>query len=404
MKRTYGQNSSLNFIVKGLAANIVMLLALLVSPSMGQNIHQIAYNGSWVDTNLTTTTGGPTPYVMGVSAFYTTPDNDLHVFYIATNRHIHQFTYKGVWADEDVTAESNGMIAADEVPVSAFTTNGAQYVYFCGNDNDLHEYAYGNNGKFSWVDTNVRNEAGGLNVTPCDELQDEGLVTVSFVAYATSNQRHVFLQAIEGSDIYHYVYKNSAWSLEDDTQIAGGETGDGSYMAGFEANGAQYVFFEGKDEEIHQLAYGAGGNFNWVDTNISELAKAPEGDPAREAGVAAFNVPGTAEIEVYYVTTETDKVEQLAFNEQGKWTKRTLAGQAPLLFGQMTALATTPNNQFHIYFNGDTKKPGIYQDYYNGSKWASQLLITDTPWIQFGGASSGFAMANSQYVYYVSSN
>jgi hypothetical protein len=398
-------NSRPKLVLARLGVALFSLLALAAFPATAQNVHQLAYNGSWVDTNLTATTGGPTPLVGGLSAFYTSPDNDLHVFYAEQEtQHIHQLTYKDyegtwLWADEDVTNESNGTPATLQTAISAFTTNGAQYAYFCGVDNDLHEYAYGNNGDYNWVDTNVSQQAGG---SPCYQ-GTKGATTISFVAFATSGQRHVFLEDPNGSDIYHYVFKGSVWGFEDDTELSGGEPGDGSYIAGFTANGAQYVFFEGQDANIHQLAYGVDGDYGWVDTNISSAAKASEAAQIRQAGVSAFNLPNTSEIEVYYVASKTYKVEQLTFNNKGKWTKVETPGQGPIEYAQMTAMATTPNNQFHVFFNGDVKKPGIYQDYYDGA-WQNQLLESDTPWFSYGGATSGFAMGNSQYFFYVSNN
>jgi len=56
-------------------------LGLLVSfaalPAFGQQIHQLSYNGStWADQNLE---GAPVEWA--VSSFFTTPNDQLHVFY-----------------------------------------------------------------------------------------------------------------------------------------------------------------------------------------------------------------------------------------------------------------------------------------------------------------------------------
>jgi hypothetical protein len=38
------------------------------------------------------------------------------------------------------------------VPISGFALGNTQYVYFCGSDDDVHEYSYGDGGNWSWVD------------------------------------------------------------------------------------------------------------------------------------------------------------------------------------------------------------------------------------------------------------
>jgi hypothetical protein len=383
---------------------VVMLLQAMAS--FGQNVHQLSYNNSsWADTNLTAVAGGAGAQFIGVTAFSTSPNNDLHVFYIASSdSHIHQLTYKAdlfglwVWADEDVTVEADGMVASTsyQAPLSGFAIGNAQYVYFCGNDLRMHEYSYGDGGNWSWVDRNLSTLSGGGTSANCpDSPNYNGLV-----AFATTNgQRHVFYQQGFGSSaIYQLILKGSSWSVENETQATGGAEGDGTWMAGFAIANAQYVFFEAPNGDIHEYSYGAGGKSAWVDTDVTATSGGVESDTGNSNGVAAMVVPGTTQLEVYYYAGSSD-LHQMTF-ENNKWTDENLSGPAPYLMAQIAAVVTTPNNQLHVYYAGDS---GIYQKYYNGSDWSSGKLTGDSPLGGYlAGGTSSFTMGNLQYVYYIS--
>jgi hypothetical protein len=66
-------------------------MSMFGTPAFAQHVHQlIGSNGTWTDLDLTTIVSGPAPAFYGLTAFYTTSDNDLHVFYISSpDQHIH---------------------------------------------------------------------------------------------------------------------------------------------------------------------------------------------------------------------------------------------------------------------------------------------------------------------------
>jgi hypothetical protein len=397
--------SSKNLKSTGLGARLLACVAafavmLGAVPAFGQHVHQLLYNDSnWSDTDLTSLTGAPTPAMVGITAFNTTPNDQLHIFYASfTDGHIHQLYNNGsTWTDEDETVTTGGMpqtAYAPFGPMSGFALGNAQYVYFCGADNDVHEYSYGEGGNWSWVDRNLNSLEGG-SAANCSDGSN------SLVAYATpkNGQRHVFYQPVEGSsDIDQLVLKGSSWYFEDETQTAKGTKGDGSWMAGFAIGTAQYVFFEDSKGNIHQLAYGAGGDWNWVDKNVTSLAKAPKSATSLYVGVAAFVVPGTSQIEVYYATSAFD-TRQLTF-KGSTWTVEDLGELGPAYESQFVSFATTPNNQFHVYYGAEVSPGtfGVNQQYFNGSFWQSQPLSS----LLTEGGLAGFSIKNFQYVYYIS--
>jgi hypothetical protein len=367
-------------------------------PAFGQHLHQLYYNNSnWTDTDLTSLVGGPYPAQVGITAFNTTPNNALHVFYVSnSDSHIHELFYNGsFWSDADLTAASGGVTAVTSTfsaPNSGFALGNAQYFYFCGSDDAVHEYSYGDGGNWNWVDRNL-NALVGVGAPNCSAFSN------GLVAYATlgNSQRHVFFQPDGGSsDIYQLVLKGSAWYVEDETGMTHGAKGDGTWMAGFAIGNAQYAFFEDPKGRIHEYSYGAGGKWNWVAKNLTAVTKGGTSRTSSYTGVAAFVIPGTSQMEVYYGTSYFD-MHQMTFQNK-KWTDADIGGPGPVYQSQIVGFATTPNDQFHVYHQSEPGGQfGVYQHYFNGS-WSSQQLSNGLT----EGGLTGFAIGNLQYVYYIS--
>jgi hypothetical protein len=276
------------------------------------------------------------------------------------------------------------------VPISGFALGNTQYVYFCGSDDDVHEYSYGDGGNWSWVDRNLNALVGG-GAANCSMFSN------GLIAYATpkNSQRHVFYQPSFGpNDIYQLALKGSSWYAEDETLATHGAKGDGTWMAGFAIGNAQYAYFEDEKGNIHEYSYGDGGNWNWVDKNLTAVTKGPKSATYLLAGVTAFVIPGTLRKEVYYGTSSFD-LHQMTFRNK-KWTDTDIGGPGPQYQSQMVGFATTPNDQFHVYEESIAGGQGVYQLYFNGS-WSSQELAS----VATVGGMTGFAINNLQYVYYM---
>ena len=70
------------------------IISLFAIPASAQHVHQLLYNNyNWSDQNLA---GEPVldvdPLPIDNAAFTTTPNNQLHVYYIGSDNHIHQRT------------------------------------------------------------------------------------------------------------------------------------------------------------------------------------------------------------------------------------------------------------------------------------------------------------------------
>ena len=367
-----------------------LVVAFFATPVFGQAVHELYYNNStWVDTNLSSLTSGPTVGLAGIAAFYTTPNNQLHVYYLGWDDpdrvyHIHQLYYNGVtWSDEDLTAATNGVPVFTGSGVSGFSIGNAQYVYFIGTDYDTHELSYVN----SWVDSDLTALAKGAFAYP---YQIAAFQTVS------NHQRNVFYVAANRS-IHKLLFNGTKWTDQNLTKLTVGANG-GGWMSAFAIGTKQYVFFESTKKHVEEYSY----TTNWVaqDLTVSNGLPLVTGN-----GVAAFVVPGTTKIEAFYSATKTFHVHQLSYIG-GSWTDHDLTaltgGPGGLFTTQTIGFATTPNKQLHIFFPG-SPAGDVNQFYYNGTGWSDEDLTVLSSGDQAAGSTgmAGFAIGNLQRVYYV---
>jgi len=99
---------------------------------------------------------------------------------------------------------------------------------------------------------------------------------------------------------------------------------------------------------------------------------------------------------------QTPHVHHLWYNNSN-WQDQDLTALtgAPELYGvsQIAAFYTTPNHQFHVFYSDVNSH--IHQLYYNNTSWSDTDLTALTGGADAGAGGSGFAIGNSQYVFYV---
>jgi hypothetical protein len=383
---------------------IVIGCALLAVPSFAQHLHQLYYdNANWTDSDLTALTGGPVLYPQSIAAFYTTPNDQLHVYYASNvdlDFHVHQLFYNGSsWSDQDLTALTGGSLASNSSGMSGFSIDDAQYVYFCGSDFSVHEYSYGNNGNFNWVDTRLTSGyPEGCDVAPA------GLVAFTT---ATNNTRNVYFHSHlsqKARAIRHLYFNGKVWKNENITaKIKGAEAEPAVYISGFAIGDAQYLYFEATNGHTHEFSFVS----SWKDLDVTVASGGVSSGSFEGNGTASFLVPGTHQKEVYYAAGSNQDVHRASF-KSSKWKDTDLSSltgsSGAISLSQIVGFATTPNKQLHIYFSsfGDGL---VNQLFYNGSTWADSTLPS-APVIVIGGPTNmaGFAIDNLQRVYYISQN
>lgn len=371
-----------------------LMFLLLSQLSFADHVHHLYYNNNtWQDEDLTAITGAPLPYsVAGITAFDTTPNQQLHAYYVANfPEDVHQLYYNGTsWSDTDLTTLTGGPAAGDGI--SGFNIGNFQYVFYVGLfDSHVHELSYVDN----WTDQDITALAGG----PSASLG-------SFAAFATkpNNQFHVYYQDTNFNPHLHQLYFNgSLWSDEDLTSLTNAYC-ETFWMTGFATGNLQHILcpgyfqsFPGHFDMMH-IYY---NNAIWTYEDITQKA-----DPLSlygGTGEAGFAVGTTGE--VYGITDDTH-LHQYTY-KSGKWKNLDLTSSdgAPADFdcAAMVGFPTKPNNQLHFYYTPTTVSNQVYADVYqlffNGSSWSVENL-TNSGQAYVCGGMSGFAIGNLQHVFY----
>jgi hypothetical protein len=112
------------------------------------HVHELVYSNGWVHNDLTHAAGGPSMATGGGLHGYQTPYNSQqHVNYVGIDDHVHELYYNGSWHDNDLTAIASGSppLAARTALTGYVTMNPnqpQQHVNFVGVDGHVHELWY----------------------------------------------------------------------------------------------------------------------------------------------------------------------------------------------------------------------------------------------------------------------
>lgn len=380
-------------------ATCLLFLWLAQIPAFADHIHHLWYNNSnWQDVDLTALTNGGVATSFGaIAAFRTTPNNQLHVYYVDQNSdHVHQLYFNNTtWSDDDLTAFTGGP-AASPYGITGFAIGNLQYVYYVSSsDGHVHELSYNN---ANWGDQDLTSLTGGTVSSPL------------LVAFATNpnKQRHVYYQ--DGNTLHEkqLYFNGTSWSDSDLTSIIGGAYCYADWVAGFAVGNLQHLFCAGYGPHDTQLSllHIHYNNSTWVYEHITTA-----GLPMYlGAGIAAFKVPNVNQLEVWSVVDNTvfnrqdfSRFTHVVSPSQWLYYDETSGIGAPVdaQFGQIVAFVTTPNNQYHVYYAPSSE---VYQIYYNGTAWSDQDLTGGSGNADPNSGMAGFSIGNLQHVFYMSIN
>jgi Fungal fucose-specific lectin len=366
-----------------------LVISLAPLPLCGQQIHQLSYNNSnWMDQDLNGVAVAAGD--QNLAAFATTPNEQSHVYYLTSggSPHVHQLFYNGSsWGDEDLTVLSGGPAASGTV--AGFSVGNYQYVYYFNQKGaqHLHQLLYNN---VSWVDSD-------LTVLSKAKVNANN---IGLVAFTTSPALHVYYRQLGGVGDIHQIYSTNGttWQDQDLTALTGGKQPT-FLWSGFNIGNLQYVYFQGDNYDLHQLFY---NNSTWTDTDLTLSSKTPQ---PLISPVAAFVVPGTKKMRLYFRGAGTGHIWQLSSTGGIKWagadlTKR-VKGPEPDPSSSIVAYATTPNNEIHVFYAAGSHINQLFQP--TPSIWSNQDLTA----LGNGAATenftplAGFSVQNLQYVFYV---
>jgi hypothetical protein len=389
---------------------LIGLLSLFATLANAQHVHQLLYNNyNWSDQNLS---GEPAwivegGYSVGNDAFTTTPNNQLHVFYVGMDEHVHQRTQSQklrgasglpVWVDEDLTQETGADYIYTNTALSGFSEGNFQYVFYGNGDGDIHMLFYDNS---KWTHQDISAAAGVTG------LYIPALAVTAFTT-TPNNQIHVYYRTYnyqeDTTSVHQLFFNGTSWSDEDLTAETGAAPPDGGFWVGFSIENYQYLFYADFFGYLHELYY---NNIGWTDVDLSLQL----GAPAVGVGfipITAFVIPGTQTMEVFYTTAGGD-IYQISTSDNVSWSQQDLTalthGPSASIQDAITAFATTPNNQLHVYYisSASQSQDHVNQLFFNGSSWSNQDLTSTTHAgnaVDYEGMS-GVSVGNYQYVYYV---
>jgi len=374
----------------------VGLMCILALPAFADHIHHLWYNNaSWQDRDLTALTHGgiATPYG-AIAAFYTTPNRQLHVYYVDDNsQHVHQLYDNGKsWSDADLTALTGGPTASP-YGISGFSIGNLQYVFYVDTAQHVHELNYNN---ADWTDQDLTALVGGNSAD-----------AAPLVAFATkpNNQFHVYYQDANNLHEYQLYFNGTSWTYQDLTSLSGGAYCYGQWIAGFAVGNLQHLFCAGygtysSNLDLLHIYY---NNSTWLYEDVTFKAGGSRTPMYLGAGVAAFKNPKFPSLEAYSFTDDThlNRYVHDSGSAWADWDQTDLYG-APMdaQFGGIVAFATVPNNQFHIYYAPSTE---VFQLYFNGTAWSVDDLTNGSGSVDPNSGMAGFAIGNLQHVFYMSS-
>jgi hypothetical protein len=365
---------------------ILLVLPLLSMPAFASHLHHLWYNNSnWQDQDLTAMTGGATSYGAGVAAFYTTPNQELHVYYADTNGYIHQLYYKGTtWSDQNLTALTGAPLALVG-GLSGFAIGNLQYLFYVTVDQHVHELNYNN---VNWTDTDVTSLGNGVLANP----------VISAFPTKPNNQLHIYYQDSNAHDMHQLYFNGSSWSDSDLTSATGAYCPGGQWWFGLATGNLQHIVCAGygaysNNLDLLHIHY---NNYTWVYQDITFRAGGSELPIFPDSGVAGFAASSQGHI---YAVTNDSHVHQFTY-DSGQWISLDLSatiGAPDKTYGGIAAFRTTPNGQFHIFYAPNSD---IYQLYFNGTAWSVQNLTGGGGQANFYADITGFAIGNLQHVFY----
>ena len=370
-----------------LAGIFALCLGALAMPDAhAQTIHQLAYNNStWIDQSLSDQATDPHT---GVAAFVTTPNDQIHTFYLDSAEDVHQLFFNGTsWSDEDLMAEGFGVRAMAKSAVAGFSESNLQYVYYVSQNQHVHQLFYNN---ADWADADITSLSGGPLTTKTPRLTALATGSSAFHVYYLASNGHV-------NQLYNV---NGSWVNQDITKIAKGPSGRAVWIASINVGNLQYVYYLATTGHVHELYY---NDSTWLDEDLTVKAGVPVA--AGASPIAALVFPGGNVNEVFFIDNNKHLWQMLSA-DNNTWASDDVTSQgggpAANPANGIVAFTTTPNDDLHLFY---LSKEHINQLFLPAGTddWQNSDLTAE-----FGGKPdgtsemSGFSLGNLQYLYYAS--
>jgi len=172
------------------------------------HVHELYYDGAWKHNDLTQLTGSPDiAFGGGLNAYSTEFNQQQHIHFIGSDDNVHELYYDGSWKDNNLTQLANAPNPQINARLDGYVTNynAQQHVNFIGTDNHVHELFYDGSWKHNDLTTSSSSTASPR-------------VASALAGYATeyNGQQHVIY--IDAADHVEELFFESQWAFNDLTQ------------------------------------------------------------------------------------------------------------------------------------------------------------------------------------------
>jgi len=243
------------------------------------HVHRLSiYNSPWQDLDLTNASGSGTLANDALTGFSDAMGE--HVFYAgARDGHIHEILGNSSgWSEGDLSASTRTAGSGiGNHELTSFSDGNGQHLLYVGLDSHVHQllFHFVCVSRFCWPSLVDQDLSAAARSTT--------LAAVTSTSFSDANGEHVFYvdvpAATGASHIHQLVSTNgTTWVDQDLTALRGYPPTYYPDMTAFSDRWGQHLFYEGANQDVHQLY---NGLISWWDQDLTQLAlnTAPGSNP-----------------------------------------------------------------------------------------------------------------------------
>jgi hypothetical protein len=296
---------------------------------------------AFVSPQLPVASNGPAAGVDGNGNTYT--------FWENTSGGLEEAFYNGSsWQGPNaIKVNGNGMGPLGSEPTVAVASNGDQYVFWEGTNQDLYEAFW--NGS-AWAGPNRVKDSSGDVMGPMASAPTAGI--------DGSGNEYVFWENASGG-LEETEWNGSSWTSQHAVSGVSGLTSQPAVAVG--SNGDQYVFWAGADQDLYE-AFWNGSSWNGPDK-----VKDSSGDVTGPlASPPTAGVDGSGNEYVFWENA-SGGLEETEWNGSSWGAQHEISGMAPL--GSGPSAAVTSGGSQYVFWEGTAPNQDLYEASYTNGAW-----------------------------------
>jgi hypothetical protein len=299
----------------------------------------------FVSPQLPVASNGPAAGVDG--------DGNSYTFWENTSGGLEEAFYNGSsWQGPNaIKVNGNGMGPLGSEPTVAVSSNGDQYVFWEGTNQDLYEAFW--NGS-AWAGPNRVKDSSGDVMGPMASAPAAGI--------DASGNEYVFWENASGG-LEETEWNGTSWTTQHAISGVSGLTSQPAVAVS--STGDQYVFWAGAGQDLYE-AFWNGSTWNGPDK-----VKDSSGDvmgPLVSPPTAGVDGSGN---EYVFWQNAAGGLEETEWNGTSWGTQHEISGMSPL--GSGPSVAVTYGGSQYVFWEGTAPKQDLYEASYTGGSWVGPV-------------------------------